>query len=207
LIHFISGFAAGFLSSIGVGPTNMIVIGCGLAGAFPAALAAGLGAFTTDAIFMTLAIKGVSLASPHHVAVLAFRGTGTMILIAMGALTVRHSMAGRFRPSAHRLAPWKAYVAGTGLCISNPAILGFWFAVLIWFHEHGVNVTVGWQGALFVLGACTGGMTWFTFAAVLSHSVRRFLSGKLYHSLVRAGGLLLLGLALFWAVEFIHDLY
>ena len=206
MIHFLCGWAAGLLSSVGVGPTNILVISCGLAGAFPSALAAGLGAFSTDAVFLALAIGGVHLGSGHPVGATIFRVVSILILAGMGLVTIRHAASIRFHAVARRFRPWSAYVAGAGFCLSNPAILGFWFAILVWFRHHGVRVAWNTQGWLFVAGACWGALSWFWLAARLSRSVRRFLDGANFRMLVRTSGVFLLALSLFSCYEIIRDL-
>jgi threonine/homoserine/homoserine lactone efflux protein len=206
VIHFLCGWLAGTLSSVGVGPTNILVISCGLAGAFPSALAAGLGAFSTDAVFLVLAIGGVHLGSSHPMFASIFRVVSVLILAGMGWVTIRHAAQIKFRAVAQQFRPWSAYIAGAGFCFANPAILGFWFAVLVWFRHHGVKVVWNAQGWLFIAGACWGALAWFTLAAWLSRSVRKFLDGANFRRLVRVSGVLLLAMALFSGYEIIRDL-
>ena len=206
MTHFLCGWLAGTLSSVGVGPTNILVISCGLAGAFPAALAAGLGAFSTDAVFLVLAIGGVHLGSRHPVGATIFRIISVLILAGIGWVTIKHAAKIRFHAVARRFRPLSAYIAGAGFCLTNPAILGFWFAILVWFRHHGVRVAWNTQGWLFVAGACWGALFWFWLAARLSRSVRRFLDGANFRMLVRVSGVFLLVMALFSGYEIIRDL-
>lgn len=121
------------------GPDMSLTLAKTIAGGRRAGLAAMLGAMAGCCLHTLLAVFGVS-------ALLAASATGFAVLKIVGALyllwlavdAVRHGSALNLRPSSpSEISPWRSFLLGIGINLTNPKIVLFFVTFLPQFIDAG----------------------------------------------------------------------
>lgn len=201
LVPWGTGFLAGYLACIPVGPVNVTIINEGARQGFRKALFIGLGAVVMEMIYSSIAFAGFA----HLFVAPLMRATMELVsFVVISVIGVRYLMTKEMPPTSHavevveqRLHPHTAFMTGFVRVLGNPATLLFWiaFAAACVSHEW---VGDGWDTkTAAVTGIGMGAMTWFSklgYAVSLGHN--RF-SPRVLLRTAHVSGVLLLAAALF----------
>lgn len=201
LIPWATGFLAGYLACIPVGPVNVTIINEGARRGFRHALFVGLGAVLMEMIYSTIAFAGVAQLFVSS----WLRATMELVsFVVVSAIGVKYLMARHMPSTPHavevveqRLQPHTAFMTGFVRVLGNPATLLFWitFAAACVAHEW---VDSNWfsKGSA-IAGIGMGALTWFSklgYAVSLGHG--RF-SPRVLLRTAHVSGVLLLAAGLF----------
>lgn len=201
LVPWGTGFLAGYLACIPVGPVNVTILNEGARMGFRRAFFIGLGAVVMEMIYAAIAFAGFAqlFTAPLMRA--------TMELVSFVVVTVmgfRYLMTREMPATSHtvevveqKLHPHTAFMTGFVRVLGNPATLLFWiaFAAACVAHEW---VDQDWtsKGSA-ILGIGMGAMAWFSklgYAVSLGH--KRF-SPRVLLRTAHVSGVLLLAAGLF----------
>ena len=196
-----TGFLAGYLACIPVGPVNVTIINTGALRGFRHALLVGIGAVLMEVIYSGIAFAGFAQ---------LFESTFMRALmelvsfVVVSAIGLRYLMAREMPATPHaveivenRLHPHTAFMTGFVRVLGNPATLLFWiaFAAACVSHEW---IDQSWLSkAAVVAGIGMGAFCWFaklSYAVSLGHG--RF-SNRVLLRTAHVSGVLLLCAGLF----------
>lgn len=201
LIPWASGFLAGYLACIPVGPVNVTIINEGARRGFRFAFFIGLSAVVMEMIYSGLAFAGFAqlFTSAWLRAVMEL-----VSFVVVTAVGIKYVMTKEMPATSHtvevveqRLHPHTGFMTGFVRVLGNPATLLFWiaFAAASVAHEW-VDDTWASKGAA-VLGIGMGAMAWFSklgYAVSLGHG--RFKPRTLLRT-AHVSGVLLIGAGIF----------
>lgn len=201
LIPWGTGFLAGYLACIPVGPVNVTIINEGARRGFRHAFFVGFGAVVMEVIYSAMAFAGFAqlFTSAWLRAVMELVSFVVVTAIGVKYLTTREMPA---TPQAvelveQRLHPHTAFMTGFVRVLGNPATLLFWitFAAASVAHEW---VDPYWPSkAAAITGIGLGALTWFSklgYAVSLGH--KRFSTRALLRT-AHVSGILLIAAGLF----------
>jgi len=204
LISFATGFLAGFIYNIPVGPINLSIINEGAQRGFMRAALIGAGAMVMDAVYCALGFAGASslLASRHVRAALEL--VSFLLMLFLGFKYLLAPNVPRLSQGAQaiekKLHPHTAFVTGFVQMLGNPSVLILWLALAAVFTAHQWVDPPIESKIVCVMGVGVGAQAWFTllaWGASLGH--RRFSERMLLRLSHASGfGLLLLSLYIGW---------
>ena len=207
----ITGFIAGFLISVPVGPVNVTIINEGARRGFVWALLIGSGAAVMESIYCALALTGFS----------AFLGLplvkSTMELVSFIFLLIlswKYFSAKALPEPSHRaevieqkLHPRSAFMVGFVRVLGNPSVLLLWVTLTATFLAHNwVDRTLDDRVGC-VLGVAGGAGFWFL---ILAYAVARGhgrFSPRVLLRMEHVSGALLLATALWIGGRIIWQLH
>lgn len=201
LIPWGTGFLAGYLACIPVGPVNVTIINEGARRGFRHALYVGLGAVLMEVIYSAIAFAGFA----QLFTLPWMRATMELVsFVVVSAIGVKYLLTREMPSTPHSvevveqtLHPHTAFMTGFVRVLGNPATLLWWiaFAAASVAHEW---VDQNWPSkASAVVGIGMGAMTWFGkvgYAVSLGHG--RFSPRALLRT-AHVSGALLVGAGLF----------
>ena len=177
------GVASGLAISVPVGPVNIFCISRAMAKGRKAGVIAGLGAAGADTIYGAIAGFSISYVISFLVREeFWIRLVGGSLLILIGIVYL-------LRPPK-ALAP-KRGLSGSDffgaflLNLTNPTTVLSFLAVLAAMH---IGSNRGWYGLYLVAGIFTGGMSWWTFLAIVSSRFRIHFDNSSMRTMNRIAG-------------------
>ncbi|MCC7375235.1 MAG: LysE family translocator [Verrucomicrobiales bacterium] len=201
LIPWATGFLAGYLACIPVGPVNVTIINEGARRGFRHAFFVGLGAVVMEMIYSGIAFAGFAQLFTSALMRAIMELVSFVVVTAMG---VKYLMTREMPAAPHalqlveqRLHPHTAFMTGFVRVLGNPATLLFWiaFAAASVAHEW---VDQEWPSkASAIVGIGLGALTWFSklgYAVSLGHG--KFSSKALLRT-AHVSGILLIAAGLF----------
>ncbi len=201
LIPWGTGFLAGYLACIPVGPVNVTILNEGARLGFRHAFFVGLGAVLMESIYSIIAFAGFAqlFLSPWLRAVMEL-----VSFVVVSAIGIRYLMTKEMPATPHsvelveqRLHPHTAFMTGFVRVLGNPATLLFWiaFAAASVAHEW-VDLSWASKGAA-VLGIAMGALAWFTKLGYAVSLGRARFSPRVLLRTAHISGALLLAAGLF----------
>jgi len=194
------GFVLGMAGSIPVaGPTTMLVLSFGLQGHLRAATLLALGSALPEGIWAGLALWGFGALMREHAWVApASEVAAIVILVAVGLLLVLRPPApalpreGEAEPASASDA--RTFVLGLSLTGLNPTLLFNWGAAVTLAVSLGAVTPEPGMALPFAIGVVSGILAWFAFVLQLLGRHHRRISESMRARILRAMGLLLIGL-------------
>lgn len=201
LLPWGTGFLAGYLACIPVGPVNVTILNEGARRGFRHAFFVGLGAVLMETIYSSIAFAGFAqlFTSPWIRAVMEL-----VSFVVVSAIGIKYLLAREMPATPHavevvesRLHPHTAFMTGFVRVLGNPATLLFWiaFAAASVAHEW-VDRTWLSKGAA-VLGIAMGALAWFTKLGYAVSLGRTRFSPRVLLRTAHISGALLLAAGLF----------
>ncbi|MBI4704287.1 MAG: LysE family transporter [Deltaproteobacteria bacterium] len=197
------GFVLGFLGSVPVaGPVSAVVVAQGLAGRFRSGASIALGAALGESLYALGVFWGLSeLLARYAFVVPLSQAVAAAILLGLGIRFVRGRLAaGPARPEEARAAP---FALGFGLAALNPTLIATWTAAVAALCSTGLVLLSSERAPFFAAGVGAGIAAWFAVLLAVMRRYGRRLPRVALDRCVRALGLLLLGLAAWFALRFI----
>ncbi len=205
-----TGFVAGFLVSIPVGPINLTIINEGARRGFRWGFMIGLGAVTMEAIYCGLAFAGFSPFFDSRLVRAAMQLLSFLFMLYLGVQFLFASSIPEHLKTADRiegkLHPHSAFMTGFIRVLGNPGVLLLWLALAASFLAHDWVDEHGFSRMSCVAGVCLGGTSWFlilSYAVSLGH---RRLSPRTLLRMEHISGACLLGAAIWIGLQIIWHL-
>ncbi len=190
---FLEGLGFGLLLQISVGPVCIAVLHKGLTQGFRHAWAMVWGAALVDALYILLAIVGVSALLQIGPARTAVGIAGALLLVYFGVRYLR-APAKMTRIEHRGGTPLRSFVFGVGLTFTNPLTIFFWTGVLgAMMSAHSFHQVGG--VVYFAVGCVVATLLFLTAVALAGHLLERVLTERLTLWLNRAVGLFLIAFA------------
>lgn len=215
-----TGFVAGILLSIPVGPINLTIINEGAQKGFFWAFFIGLGAVVAETIYCAIAFTGLaSFFSRGYVKAAMELFSFTFMLYLGGKFLLSRTVYDptRFMPPAieekfesrveRKFHPHSAFAIGLVRVFANPGVLVFWVILAANF------ISREWVEPNFnskitcVFGVVCGTSLWYTVLAWMSAKGHGKLDEKALLRMERFSGIILLGLALAHGIHIVYQLY
>lgn len=195
-----TGFLAGLLAAVPVGPVNVFVISQALKRDFLHGLLAGLTAVTLDVTFCFVALAGffkIRVALPPH-SLSAIKAAAAVIILLLARKLLRDAKTFEIPQDRDKIpsASPKPVLGVALLYFTNPSLYMFWIAVA------GTATTIvhsrieGWAAVGFAAAVGVGSLTWYLslvrFVSRRQHRIKIATFRKILHYL----GLLLAAFAI-----------
>ncbi|HEX9494489.1 MAG TPA: LysE family transporter [Candidatus Limnocylindria bacterium] len=165
---FVTGVITGLAVAMPPGAVTALIVRIGLGRGFRAALAAGWGTATVDAIYCTIAVVFGSIVVPLLGAISApFRILTGLVLVGLGAygiLRSREVLSDVPPPDVRDLAA--TYARFIGITMVNPATLAYFVAIAFGFSGSVLN-----DAGAFIAGVFAASLGWHFALALMSGSL------------------------------------
>ncbi|QXE01054.1 LysE family transporter [Terribacillus sp. DMT04] len=187
----------GISLSAPVGPVNAAQMEKGIRGGYLQSLSVGVGAMLADILYMLLVYLGFYhvIMIPVVQSFLYFFGSFVFLYLGVESVLKTRTLT---RASMTAVAPLQGLRYGFLLALVNPISIMFWVgvygSVLAKIVEHGE----GNHLLLYTISIFVGVFLWDNIIALLSSSLRRFLSDKLLRGITLISGLSLLGFGVYF---------
>jgi len=211
----VTGFFAGMLLSMPIGPVNLTIINEGARRGFKWAALIGLGASAMDVIYCTIAFTGFSSFFDIRIVKASMEVFSFVFMLFLGgkfllaktviAPTQMGRTASRIEERiGEKWHPHSGFMTGFVLVLGNMGVLLFWIVAAAYFMSHAayftnyewVEDTIAAKGA-FINGVAVGANVWF---CTLSYGVarrRKRFSERTLLRMERFSGVCLLGLGFY----------
>jgi L-lysine exporter family protein LysE/ArgO len=196
-IAWATGFIAGFLVSMPIGPINITIINEGARSGFLRAWMVGLGAVTMDIVYCGVGFAGFSHLFESHLLKASMELVSFLLLTFLGVKYWRTAAINKTSKSAdaleQRIHQTTAYMTGLVRVIGNPGVLLLWITLSAAAMAHElVDPPVSSRTAC-VVGVGLGATAWFTLLSYgMARGKGKFSDATLIH-MARFSGLLLMG--------------
>lgn len=204
LAAVVIGFLFGFVGSMPVaGPIAVLVFTRGVEGRFRSGLGIAAGAAVAEGAYAFLAFWGFStFLAQYGFVVPVSRGAAAVILATLGVVFLRRRGA---PPDAVPLDRARGSVAlGFTICALNPTLIATWTAAVTTLFSTGLVTFAAWLAWPFALAAVAGIFAWFLVLLALLRRARGRFRPETLDAVIRAMGLLLLGLSALFVVQLVR---
>ncbi len=213
VIAAVIGLLLGFLGSIPVaGPIAALVFSLGVQGRFRSGVFIAVGGGIAEAIYAFMAFWGFStFLTRYELVVPISRALGGVILIALGLSFLFGKVMAEADPDKEAKASksesdLRSFALGFGITALNPTLIATWTAAVTTLYSTEAIAFSSVQAVPFALGTAVGIAGWFFILLALIRRYRDRFSVATLVGAVRAAGLLLLGLAVWFIVRFVQYL-
>jgi threonine/homoserine/homoserine lactone efflux protein len=210
IIAALTGFVAGLLLSIPVGPVNLTIINEGARRGLLWALMIGAGATLMELIYCTLAFTGFASFFTGKLvkAIMELASFVFLLFLGIRFLTVKslstNSIMGQ--KLTGKMHPRSAFMIGMIQCMANLGVFLFWIVLAANFISRGW-VKPDWPGKLScIAGVAVGIGSWFAGLAYAVSCGHGKFTDKTLLRMERGSGLALLALALIHGVHISMEL-
>jgi threonine/homoserine/homoserine lactone efflux protein len=184
---FLFAVALGFVAAIPVGPSQIEMAKRAVAGHRLSAVMVILGSISSDAVYGSIALFGISPIMETRWVLATFNAAGAVVLWLLGFLTLRQSRKPQdlaFAQPALRSRRW-AYVTGFTVSFSNPQMMVSWLLGVALAKRLGLaSLFPNSAKALFVAGGALGLGGYLAVLGAVMYKVKRFIParalGKVY---------------------------
>lgn len=197
-------FFLGFLVAVPAGPVQVEVIRRSVHGHLKPSLMVILGAFSVDMLYGAVAFFGVSPFLEHPTVQAVFWFSGSVILGALGVLTIRHGRRGHDLSRPSRLLTRKRWslLSGVSLSVTNPVMILWWLSSLNIFRDMGlVPVFTTAMAVAYLLAGSLGLASYLLLLSLALHRAKSFISFRRMRQINTALGVFLLLLSGYFFVH------
>ncbi|HTI97874.1 MAG TPA: LysE family transporter [Dongiaceae bacterium] len=210
LLAALTGFFAGFLVSIPVGPINLTIINEGSRQGFRWAALIAFGAISMELIYCTIAFTGLASFFEKGLIKAAMELVSFVFLLYLGMkfLTVRHvETPGKIEERLEqKLHPHSAFMTGFVRVMGNPGVLLFWIVLAAYLmSREWVDDTGGARYAC-IGGVAAGATLWFLSLSYAVSCRKKSFSEKTLIRLEQFSGIALLVLAIIHGGSIIREM-
>jgi len=200
--EIIYGLFLGWGAAIPIGPVNLEVIRRNLRFGSRFGINFGLGACSADMTYFVLLLMGALVFLQHELVLRIVGIIGALILLWFGisALRLKPTVLAE-KPVASKKDPkaWHHYFQAYFMTLLNPMTILFWASIssqIASLSYHGA------ESAIYVgLGVLLGTVSWIVALNTALHFTRHRISDKVMHYFNIAGGIILIGFAIFGFVR------
>ena len=208
IVASVFGFLFGFIGAMPVaGPIAVLVLANALEGRPRAARYIGLGCAVAESVYAALAFLGfATLLADYPVVIPISRAATAVILLGLGFHFLgrqvelsAESLPRAARPLAHRAGRFLVGFSGTAL---NPTLIGTWTAATTTLFATGLVELEPLLSVPFGIAVCAGIACWYLALVALVEKNQRRFSLRRLTAVIRAMGVLLVGLGIWFAWRF-----
>jgi L-lysine exporter family protein LysE/ArgO len=194
IFHYI---LLGISLSAPVGPVNAAQMEKGIRGGYLQSLSVGVGAMLADILYMLLVYLGFYhvIMIPIVQSFLYFFGSFVFLYLGVESVLKTRTLT---RASMTTVAPLQGLRYGFLLALVNPISIMFWVGVYGSVLAKIVEQGEGDHLFVYTVSIFVGVFLWDNIIALLSSSLRRFLSDKLLRGITLVSGLSLLGFGIYF---------
>lgn len=205
LLAAFTGFIAGIVLSVPVGPVNLTIINEGARRGFVWGLLIGAGAVAMEVIYCALAFTGFAVLFEGKVIKAVMELASFVFFLYLGIKFLRVRSISEITSAKHKfnlkLNPHSAFATGFVRVMGNFGVLLFWIVLAARFRGHGWVQSNLEGSACCVTGVAGGTGLFFTALSYWAARGKGKFTEKTLLRMEHISGLLLLGLA---AIEGIH---
>jgi threonine/homoserine/homoserine lactone efflux protein len=196
---FWSGLQFGMLLQLAIGPLCLYVFNQGTLAGFSSAWAAVWGVTAADAVYIALALLGLTRWLQSAQAQKALRFFGAAVLILFGANILHQAWGRSVFPEWSALSPARSFLQALILTFSNPLTIIFWTGV---FAARISDKKLSHaQLRPFAAGAVASTLIFLTVVAELGAALHRFLPPLAVQALNLAVGVVMVGFGIHLAMK------
>lgn len=198
---FISYFMLGLSLAAPIGPINAAQMDKGIKNGFVHSWLVGVGAMAADVLYMLLVyfVEVRFLHSPlMQVCLWLF---GCFILVYTGVESLFNSGQILLNQRRSLDSPWKSFVSGFFMSLSNPLTILFWLGIYGSVLAKTAAVYGQQELILYSLAIVLGISVWDLTMAVLSSSFRKFLTPRILTWISIVSGLSLIGFGFYFGAQ------
>ena len=200
------GMSVGIVLAAPVGPINVEILRRGLLIGPKAGWLVGVGAMTADTIFATLIVSGISSLADRPSLRAPLFLAGAAMLGWIGQASVREAQRGPVALDARARGSSRSFVTGFLMAAVNPMGIVYWLSVGSALVAEAVD-RVGKTGApVLVGGVFLGIFCWVTGLSLAVRAGRRWVNAGALRWITGVSGVMLLGFALWFAVQGLRSL-
>lgn len=180
-LFIISAFLLGFIAAIPAGPIQIEVMKRSLNGHLKASLMVIFGAFVSDAAYGAIAFFGITPFLRERMVMAVFWMGGSMILIALGVLTIRNAQNFRDSGTQSKYLVKKrwSFLGGLSLSGTNPMMIFWWLLGARIFVDIGlIDVFTHRIAVFFLLAGSLGLASYLVVLSLALYWAKRFISIK-----------------------------
>lgn len=206
MITLLIGFGFGFIGSMPIaGPVSAIVFKRAIEGRSRSALFVAMGSALAESGYAFMAAWGMSGLLERYPAVLFWsRVAGAAILLGLGIYFVARKPQVAAPPLDGKEAS-SAFVLGFTITAINPTLIVTWTAAVTALYASGFVPVSSGHALPLALGACAGIVTWFSVLLALVRRYHQRIRPETIHTIVRATGVLLIALGVWFVVRLIRN--
>lgn len=197
----------GLSLSAPVGPISIAQIKAGLKNGFWNAWFLGLGAMSTDVIFMLLIYYGATSFLTTPLAKLILWIAGFILLLYLGYESIREarSTVQITDSDAKKEHVGSSFLSGFLLALSNPLNIVFWIGIYGSVMASTMDV-IGKQDTLLYSSAIIVGiLIWDLFVAIVTHVSRKAVTPRLMQYVSIAAGIVFIGCGIYFGYSAVQQ--
>jgi threonine/homoserine/homoserine lactone efflux protein len=189
----IEGFIFGMLLQLTIGPVFLYVINIAITNGFMAAFVSTAGVTLADAVYITLALAGITGLAKNEKMQIYFKLAGGIVLVLFGLYIIFDVLSHGLLTGAsvpHRIDSGAGFLFAFLLTLSNPLTIIFWSGIFaLKISEKKMN-----KGNLYLfgLGAVLSTLVFLSAAAGLGSVFHAYLPGPAVNILNLAAGIAIL---------------
>jgi threonine/homoserine/homoserine lactone efflux protein len=198
-------FVLGFVAAVPVGATQLEIARRSINGYLSSALVVVAGALLSDILYGVIALFGIASFLQDPIVVAVFEAVSAVVCAALGIWAIhegRHS-AGGVRPAGRLLRQHRtAMVTGFVLAIMNPLMIMWWLFGAHVLKDFGVFGQYNTRNlVVFLLAGSLGIAAYSSLLALVVYKAKRFCTERTIGRVSVGCGVVLLGLATYFAVR------
>lgn len=201
------GMGVGIVLAAPVGPINVEILRRGLLIGPKAGWLVGISAMTADTIFATIIVSGVSGIADRPALRVPLFLAGAAMLGWIGMASLREARRGAIDLDARARGVSRSFVTGFLMAALNPMGIVYWLSVGSALVAEAVS-RVGRAGSpVLVGGVFLGIFCWVTGLSLAIRAGRRWVNAQALRWITGLSGVILLGFALWFAVQGLRGLH
>jgi threonine/homoserine/homoserine lactone efflux protein len=201
------GFILGFVTSIPIaGPISILVFGRGLQNRGRSAIYLAVGSALAESVYAYLAFWGFSALLKNHAWIEPVScALAAVILTALGIrfAAVRQRSAEHAQPEQATQGRKRSFFLGLTVTALNPTLAATWPALVAMVHSFHVVTFTAAHALPFSIGVALGISSWFVVLIALITRFRARFRPATLDITIRAMGVVLTGLGVWFAVRFV----
>lgn len=200
------GMSVGIVLAAPVGPINVEILRRGLLAGPKAGWLVGIGAMTADTIFAAIIVSGVSGIADRPALRAPLFLAGAAMLGWIGFASIREALGGPIELNPGARGASRSFVTGFLMAALNPMGIVYWLSVGSALVAAAVAQAGRAGSPVLVGGVFFGIFCWVSGLALAIRAGRRWVGGGVLRWITGVSGVVLLGFALWFAVQGLSSL-
>jgi len=201
----VSGMGIGVALAAPIGPINIEIIRRGLQGGFVRGWLVGLGAVTADTLYCAIVMTGMAPFVTNIWLQIPLFVAGAIVLGYLGYGGLRAAIANTATTAAPPSSR-QSYVTGLAMAATNPMGIVYWLSIGSALVASAVEQSGQAAAPALLLGVFSGIVGWVTVLSLMTLGGRRFVSPQVMRWFTGLSGALLIGFAVWFAIQGVQAL-